>query len=76
MATGVSWRSWESAGALGAGTVHVQVKGQAVSASATLRLSQVVKGPGGPQFTLLTVTWTGQPPDGNARDTYRLQVQG
>jgi hypothetical protein len=76
MATGVSWRSWERAGASGSGTVHLQVKGQAVAAPAALLLSQVVDGPVGPQFTLLTVTWTGTPPDGNARDTYHLQIQG
>jgi hypothetical protein len=75
-ATGVSWRSWGSASASGSGTVHLQVKGQAVAAPAALLLTGVVDGPVGPQFTRLTVTWTGTPPDGNARDTYHLQVQG
>jgi hypothetical protein len=76
MATGVSWRSWEPALATGSGTVHLQVNGQPVSAPATLLLSEVVTGPVGPQFTVLTVTWTGTSPDGKARETYHLQVQG
>jgi len=76
MATEVSWRSWEPARASGSGTVHLQVNGQTVSAPATLLLSDVVAGAVGPQFTLLTVTWTGAPPDGKARETYHLQVQG
>jgi hypothetical protein len=76
MATGVSWRSWEQTLASGSGTVHLQVNGQPVSAPATLRLSQVSDGPVGPQYTLLTVTWTGTPPDGKPSETYRLQVQG
>ena len=76
MATGVSWRSWAPTAASGSGTVHLQVNGQSVSAPAALLLSDVVKGPVGPQYTLLTVTWTGTRPDGNARDTYHLQVVG
>jgi len=76
MATGVSWRSWEPVLASGSGTVHLQVNGQPVSAPATLLLSNVVDGPVGPQFTVLIVTWTGTPPDGKARETYHLQVQG
>jgi hypothetical protein len=76
MATGVSWRSWEQALASGTGTVHLQVNGQSVSGPATLQLSQVVHGPVGPQYTLLTVTWTGTPPDGKASEIYHLQVQG
>jgi hypothetical protein len=76
MATDVSWRSWAPAVASGSGTVHLLVKGQSVSAPAALLLTDVVAGPVGPQFTRLTVTWTGTPPDGNARDTFRLQVVG
>jgi hypothetical protein len=76
MATGVAWRSWEPARASGSGTIHLQVNGQPVSAPATLLLSEVVTGPVGPQFTVLTVTWTGKPPDGKAREIYHLQVQG
>jgi hypothetical protein len=76
MATGVSWRSWAPEVAAGSGTVHLQVNGQPVSAPATLLLSDVVSGPVGPQFTRLTVTWTGTPPDGKARETYHLQIQG
>jgi hypothetical protein len=76
MATGVSWRSWAPAGASGSGTVHLQVNGRPLSAPAALLLSDVVNGPVGPQFTVLTVTWTGTPPDGNAKDTYHLKVVG
>jgi hypothetical protein len=76
MATDVAWRSWQPATASGTGTIHLQVNGHPVTAPAALSLSQVVKGPVGPQFTLLTVTWTGTAPDGNPRDTYHLQVQG
>jgi hypothetical protein len=76
MATGVAWRSWESASAQGSGTVHLDINGQAVSAPAALLLSNVVNGPVGPQFTLLTVTWSGTPPDGKPQDRYHLQVQG
>ncbi len=76
MATDVTWRSWQPAAATGTGTVHLQVNGRTVAAPAALALSQVVNGPVGPQFTLLTVTWTGTAPDGNPSDTYHLQVQG
>jgi hypothetical protein len=76
MATGVSWRSWEPGLASGSGTVHLQVKGHPASAPATLQLSEVVDGPGSPQFSALTVTWTATPPDGKARETFHLQVQG
>ena len=74
MATGVSWKSWDHSGATGSGTVSLQVAGRATSAPATLSLSTVVAGPVGPQFTILTVTWTGSSPDGKAQDTYHLQA--
>jgi hypothetical protein len=52
------------------------INGQPASAPATLTLGDVVDGSVGPQFTLLTVTWTGTSPDGKRQDVYRLQVQG
>jgi hypothetical protein len=76
MATGVTWRSWGTATATGSGTVHLQVHGRAATAAATLLLSRVVAGSVGPQFTRLTITWTGMSPDGRPQDTYQLQVQG
>lgn len=77
MATGVSWRSWGSTAATGSGTVQLRVSGgQTASDAASLALSEVRNGPVGPQFTLLTVTWTGISPDGRHQDTYPLQMQG
>jgi hypothetical protein len=76
MATDVAWRSWQPAAASATGTVHLQVNGRTVAAPAVLMLSEVVNGPVGPQFTLLTVTWTGAAPDGKPSDAYHLQVQG
>jgi hypothetical protein len=76
MATGVTWRSWGQSTASGSGRVQVSVNGRAVSVPATLLLTNVVNGPVGPQFTRLTVTWTGPPPDGRSQDTYVLQMQG
>jgi hypothetical protein len=52
------------------------INGHPVSAPATLLLSEVVDGPVGPQFSRLTVTWTGTPPDGKQQDVYSLQTQG
>jgi hypothetical protein len=54
----------------------LEVNGQATSSPATLELGTVVKGPVGPQFTVLTVTWQGSSPDGKAQDTYHLQLGG
>jgi hypothetical protein len=76
MATGVTWRSWGPATATGTGTVHLQVHGQAIASAANLALDRVVVGAVGPQFTRLTVTWTGGSPDGRPQDVYPLQVQG
>jgi hypothetical protein len=76
MATGVTWRAWGSSQASGSGTVEMPINGQLASAPATLTLGDVVDGSVGPQFTLLTVTWTGTSPDGKRQDVYRLQVQG
>jgi hypothetical protein len=73
MATGVSWRSWTAAAASGTGTVHLVVNDRATSALAEMTLDQVVNGPVGPQFSRLTVTWTGPSPDGKTQDIYRLQ---
>lgn len=72
MATGVQWSSWGASTASGTGTVHMTVGGQAASGQADLALSDVVTGSSGPQFTVLTVTWTGRSPDGHPTDTYRL----
>jgi hypothetical protein len=76
MATGVTWRAWGSSQASGSGTVEMPVNGQPTSAPATLTLGDVVDGAVGPQFTVLTVTWTAAAPDGRRQDVYRLQVQG
>jgi hypothetical protein len=76
MATGVSWRSWGTSTASGSGTVQLTVNGHPASAPATLLLSEVVDGPVGPQFSRLTVTWTGTPPDGKQQAVYSLQPQG
>lgn len=74
MATGVSWQSWTAGSASGTGTVHLVVKDQPASAPANLKLDQVKTGPVGPQFSRLTVTWTGASPDGRTQDTYPLQL--
>jgi hypothetical protein len=76
MATGVSWHAWGTSMASGSGTVQLAVHGTPTSAPAALVLSNVVNGPVGPQFSRLTVTWTGTSPDGNHQDMYSLQVQG
>ena len=76
MATGVSWRSWGTSTASGSGTVQMTINGHPVSAPATLLLSEVVDGAVGPQFSRLTVTWSGMPPDGKQQDVYSLQTQG
>jgi hypothetical protein len=73
LATGVTWRSWSATGALGAGTMHLVVHGQTALRPATLSLGGVTDGPGGPQFTQLTVTWLGSSPTGAARASYHLQ---
>jgi len=73
MATNVSWASWSQSGASGAGIVNLRVGGQSVTTPARLDLSTVVTGAMGPQFSLLTVTWTGRSPDGRLVDVYHLQ---
>lgn len=75
-ATGVAWTTWNRSGATGAGLVNLQVDGRTISAPATLTLRAVVVGPAGPQFSLLTVTWTGPSPDGRPQDSYHLQLGG
>jgi hypothetical protein len=72
MATGVAWDAWGRTSASGAGTVHLVVAGHAATGAAHLVLDTVSTGPVGPQFSRLTVTWSGQSPDGHAQDTYRL----
>lgn len=70
--TGLEWSSWGPSTAAGSGTVHMTVGGQPVSGQAGLALSDVVTASTGPQFTVLTVTWSGRSPDGHATDTYHL----
>jgi hypothetical protein len=72
MATGVMWSSWTSTAAAGTGEVHLTTGGTQVSGQADLRLSDVRVGASGPQFTLLTVAWTGMSPDGRPTDTFNL----
>ena len=69
MATGVKWADWTSTGASGQG--EVAVTGRPAHA-ASLRLGSVLATGSGPQFSLLTVTWTGSSPDGHSTDTFRL----
>jgi hypothetical protein len=76
IATGVSWQAWGTSTASGSGTVQLAVHGHTTAAPAALRLSEVVNGPVGPQFSRLTVTWTGASPDGKPQEVYSLQIQG
>ncbi|MDE3203027.1 MAG: hypothetical protein KGQ66_02260 [Acidobacteriota bacterium] len=69
MATGVSWQSWTSTGAQGQGQVDLTGHGPT---PATLELGQVVTTSSGPQFSQLTITWTGSSPDGHPVDTVKL----
>lgn len=75
VATGVAWSSWGAQSAAGTGTVEVSPRGRPVGAAARLLLSQVRAGSSGPQFTLLTVTWTGSSPDGHPSDVYHLSME-
>lgn len=71
--TGIEWRTWSSSGAAGTGVVHMTVGGRQDSGQADLALSRVEETrAGGPRFSLLTVTWIGRSPDGQATDTYQL----
>jgi hypothetical protein len=71
VATGVRWADWSASGATGEGSVALT--GHA-AAPADLRLGSVVSTSGGPQFSSLTVTWTGPSPDGHPTDTFRLDT--
>jgi hypothetical protein len=75
MATGVSWTSWNAESAAGTGSVHLVAHGQPVVAPGRLTLGMVTRGSMGPQFTRLTVTWTGMSPDGNPSHVYTLQIE-
>ena len=75
MATGVSWTSWNAASAAGTGSVHLVAAGKPVVAPGRLTLGTVKQGSMGPQFTRLTVTWTGTSPDGHPSDVYPLQIE-
>ncbi len=71
-ATNIAWSIWTASAAAGSGTVHLVQTGTSATAPGRLTLSDVVNGPIGPQFTLLTVVWIGTSPDGRATDTFRL----
>lgn len=76
MATDVIWSTWTATGATGTGSVHLTSGTSTSTAPARLTLSQVVSGSVGPQFSLLTVTWTGTSPDGHPIDTFHLAPGG
>jgi hypothetical protein len=73
MATGVTWRFWGSAAAEGSGTVHMVVHGQPTARPARLTLTGATRGPVGPQFLQLTVTWIGASPTGRPEALFHLQ---
>jgi hypothetical protein len=72
MATGLHWSSWTQGSAAGSGTVQLTVAGRPASQGAHVALTDVVSGESGPQYTELTVTWTGPSPTGHPVDTFRL----
>lgn len=72
--TGARWVSWTPAGATGTGTVNLVSGGHTATGTAKLQLGQVDQTPSGPQFSELTVTWTGSSPDGHAVDRFHLAV--
>ena len=69
MATGVKWSSWSGSAATGNGSVALAGH---PAQPATLALASVVSTANGPQFSVLTVTWTGTSPDGHPTDTFHL----
>jgi hypothetical protein len=71
MATGVKWSDWTSTSASGHGEVAVTGR---PPHPASLRLGSVVATGAGPQFSLLTVTWSGTSPDGHPADTFHLDT--
>lgn len=73
MATGVEWATWTSSAASGKG--NVAVTGHPPQ-PASLALRNVVTTSTGPQFSVLTVTWTGASPDGHPSDTFHLTTAG
>jgi hypothetical protein len=75
-ASGVTWRSWGPAAAVGSGTVHLVVHGRPIAQAATFIVTAVRAGPVGPQFTQLVITWTGPSPTGSPRASYQLQPGG
>jgi hypothetical protein len=74
MATGVEWGSWTTTTARGNGTVHLDVDGRSVASAGALVLDHVVTSADGPQYSVLTVAWSGPSPDGRPTDTYHLSV--
>jgi len=73
--TGAAWTSWTASGASGTGTVHLG-SSSAPGRPARLTLSDAVATPQGPQFSLLTATWTGPSPDGKTSESFHLAVAG
>lgn len=71
--TGARWSSWDASGARGTGMVHLGSSARPGS-PAELDLSDSVATPQGPQFSLLTATWTGTSPDGRRYDQFHLAV--
>lgn len=69
MATDVHWTSWGGSSAGGSGSVALAGK---PPAPASLQLDDVVASGSGPQFSRLTVTWTGSSPDGRPTDVFSL----
>lgn len=69
MATGVTWTSWSASGASGRG--DVALSGHPAE-PASLELRDVVTTTSGPQFSELTLTWSGASPDGHPSDTFHL----
>lgn len=73
IATDLRWTTWNDTAATASGVVHLKIGGVQHDAPAALRLSDVSRSADrGPQFSLLTVTWSGASPDGHPSDTYRL----
>lgn len=72
--TGIHWTSWTANGAEGSGTVNLAGAQGHGSGGARLQLGTVVQSGNGPQFSRLTVTWTGASPDGRPTDEFQLAV--
>ena len=69
---GAKWTAWTPTGATGTGTVSARVDGKKVQGPASVTLAKAVTTENGPQFSALTVTWTGTSPDGHPTDTFAV----